>query len=116
MKCSMLLFVSFLSVAVADAGEIRGRVLDARGEAVVGARVTVDNIVRRQLRQENRQEVTGPDGTYTITGLEAGRYIVRAIGPSRRISVRQVVVVRSASNRLQVDFQLQAEPAPTSGP
>ena len=117
MRSSLLLFVLFLGVESAVAGEIRGRVLNAQGEAVVGARVTVDNLVRRgQQRQENKQEITGPDGTYRIPGLEAGRYTVRATAPSGNISVRRLIVLRSAAHSLQVDFQLQAEPAPTTGP
>ena len=116
MKCSLLVFVFLSYAAAAGAAEIRGKVFNAQGEAVVGARVTMGTRVRRGPRtEESKQEITGPDGTYTLTGLEPGRYTVTATSPTRNLSVRQVVVIRSASSSLEVDFHLQAEPAPTTG-
>ncbi|HUS29145.1 MAG TPA: carboxypeptidase regulatory-like domain-containing protein, partial [Kofleriaceae bacterium] len=66
---------------------VSGRVTDSNGQPVAGGRVNVDpldpdadkkmNISFNDMRNRN-SATTGPDGTYKVVGLEAGKVRVRA--------------------------------------
>ena len=111
MKRSLLLFVFLLYAAAAGAAEIRGKVSNAQGEAVVGARVTVALTVTRRgtPRPENKQDTTGPDGTYSVMGLGAGNYTLTVTLPGSGAWLRRPVTIRSESGSFQLDIQIPAE-------
>ncbi len=78
---SILLFGLVSAFAVSSAfgqatGSIGGSVTDSLGAVVVGASVTV-------VSQSGTQKmvVTNARGEYNVTGLEAGKYTVKAIAP-----------------------------------
>ena len=109
-KRGLGVIVFLVGTAVSDAAEIRGRVLDAQGEAVVGVRVSVQSIGRKGRRQgRHEQATTGPDGTFTFEGLEPGLYTALFSEPSA-VSHRRPVRIRSASQTVQLDFQLPPTP------
>jgi hypothetical protein len=74
-----LLFVALVPANRAEAqttsGTLVGTVLDAQGNGVAGARVTVVN----EINQNSRSTVTGADGGYRIPFLPPGRYTIRAV-------------------------------------
>lgn len=57
-------------------GALRGRVLDERGDLIVGARVAV-----RSATGVERVTATDGGGRYTVSGLEPGKYLVRVSAP-----------------------------------
>ena len=75
----LLAFVVLLTSAAAQAQQVggsalQGRVIDQQQSVLPGVTVVITN-------QDNgtfRETVTGPDGTYFATGLQAGRYKVAA--------------------------------------
>jgi hypothetical protein len=73
-----------ITVALATAGIITGRVLDDIGEVVPGARVSAMRYRyfdgRRQLMQMGRGATADDTGTYRMFGLAPGQYYVTAQG------------------------------------
>ena len=70
---------------MAQAGEIRGRVLNQQGVAVPAARVSVE----REDGQFRRQARTKSDGFYQIQGLGQRIYSITVSGPSGRPLLRR---------------------------
>src|SRR5688572_13491371 len=76
-----LLFVALVPVRRAEAqttsSTLVGTVLDAQGNGIVGARVTVVN----EINQNTRSTVSGAGGSYRLPFLPPGRYTIRAVAP-----------------------------------
>ena len=83
-------------------GRISGVVRDSSGGAVPGATVTITN----DQTSASQTAVSGPDGTYSVSGLAPGAYTVevqlRGFGTSRE------KVTVSAGGAGSVDFSLSA--------
>lgn len=89
-------------VIVLDAGgSIAGRVVDARGAGLPNVEVTVIPAVIDELDQLLAQPdaKTDPDGRFELTRLLAGRYVVRAAGPSVPSTPSETVVLQPGEHR-----------------
>ena len=73
----VFLFSSALLVSAAQSAGIRGKVLDPTGAVVPDAQITVTGAAGGITRAA----MTGPDGTFQVTGLPAGRYVVTVSKP-----------------------------------
>ena len=72
---SLLLFMLGSSLALAAAADsLHGTVLSSTGTPIAGARVTITN----QATGVANASITGPDGTFDITGLDDGSYTIAA--------------------------------------
>ena len=100
------LFVSFLASTVAFGGEIRGRVLNAQGQPVRGATVTVS----ANNEPASVKVATAEDGSYVIPNLEPGVYTVTASIANGQPVPRQEVAVNSDAPA-RADFHLIAPTA-----
>lgn len=110
MKFLMRVSCVFLFAAAAFGAQIQGRVTNAQGAGVAGAKVTVT-----QPSEEGKWEATtSADGTYTVTGLASGLYLVAVAGPAG--TLRREVVLAAASAEARADFQFAppAAAAPTA--
>ncbi|OFW43446.1 MAG: hypothetical protein A3J28_10360 [Acidobacteria bacterium RIFCSPLOWO2_12_FULL_60_22] len=105
-----ILFVLILHwvTTASYAEQIEGRVTNAQGASVSGAKVTAvhrDNSLRREA-------TTGSDGTYAIGGLEPGVYTVTLLGVSGQATLRRQVTLGSGASSVRANFQLPAAAAP----
>ena len=106
-----LVLITLLPVA-AYGGEIQGRVRNAQGVAVSGAKVTVTN----QRNGAHWEVATGEDGVYSVAGLESGFYRVTVTAASGQQALRREVSVGQGSSTARADFQFaQAPTQPLSG-
>lgn len=82
-------------------GRITGRVTDATGAVIVGAKVTIEN------RGKSVQRVleTNSSGDYVAPGLEPGLYSITVEAPNFKKVLRDRVQIEVA-NDLKIDFQL----------
>ena len=71
--CILLLVASVLS-AQSFRGSIRGKVRDAHGALIAGAKVSAKSLATELLRDAQ----TGPDGAYVLAELPVGEYSVTA--------------------------------------
>jgi hypothetical protein len=69
----LLITASFVS-AQSYRGSIRGKVLDASGSAIAGAKISAKSAANGLMRDTS----TGPDGGYVLVELPAGEYRVSA--------------------------------------
>ncbi|MHB1960269.1 MAG: carboxypeptidase-like regulatory domain-containing protein [Acidobacteriaceae bacterium] len=60
------------SASEEGSASVSGAVLDASGAAVPGAKVTLTEIGKLQVRSMS----TGPDGSFTFSGLSSGSYMI----------------------------------------
>ena len=72
-------------------GIISGQVTDVEGQALPNARVVAFTYVgfgatRRLISTGSAAAQTDDQGRYRLHGLEPGRYLVRAVGPSQRLA------------------------------
>jgi hypothetical protein len=86
----MLALLLGVATAFAQQGttEVRGRVLDPQGAMLPGVTVTVKN----QDTGMFRETVSGPDGTFIVSGIVPGRYEVSAELQGFKKFVRQDVI------------------------
>jgi hypothetical protein len=84
-------------------GTVTGRVVDAQGSVVPGAKVTVTN---RGTGAE-RIATTNSDGDYTITSLQPGRYNISAEAQSFSRTLAENVEINVGS-RLTYNLELRA--------
>jgi hypothetical protein len=99
------LLIVVLSAAIAFAqqgrGTLRGVVSDELGAAIVGATVTVTDAAGVE-----KTAVTNGEGTYTLSGLAPGKYVVRATARGFAVSDETPVNV-GAGQRQSLDLTLK---------
>src|SRR5919112_5984113 len=61
--------------ASAQTGQVKGKVVDAKGQPVEGAKVTIANIETAGRKLETK---TKKDGSYIQIGLQPGKYTITA--------------------------------------
>ncbi|MFN2501039.1 MAG: carboxypeptidase regulatory-like domain-containing protein [Pyrinomonadaceae bacterium] len=109
---AMLTAISATAVFAQSVGSIGGTVTDANGAIIPGATVTSVATDGKQ-----KQFVTNAKGEYSITGLTAGKYIVKAIAPTfglyenAEVTVipgekNDLIIVLTASLQESVDISL----------
>lgn len=98
----LLFFVPAFALHAQNAGaSINGIITDAQGKAVVSANVTVTN----SKTGASRTAVSGPDGSYAVSGLTAGVYTVDASSPGfAQVSKTSILV--NAGQTVQVSIAL----------
>ncbi|PYR75417.1 MAG: TonB-dependent receptor [Acidobacteria bacterium] len=90
-----------VAAAQTNTGQISGTIRDSSGGVLPGVTVTVTNVNTGIARTE----VTGPDGTYTITSLPVGSYSVAAELPGFR-KAEKTGFDLPADGRITADFAL----------
>src|ERR1041385_8275283 len=92
----MLLFLGFflVFVGISWAGQIQGRVTNAQGAALGGAKVAVTDT----KGASHGEAMTGTDGSYSVPGLAPGSYIVTITSAAAASPLRKQVA-RSEERR-----------------
>ena len=93
---SILIILALVGITAnpVQAATVGGAVLDARGNPVIGALVTIQQIdVPRGQRAYAARIESGRGGRYVFDGIPGGHYILRA--QTRAASVRADVSVRA---------------------
>ena len=93
---------------------IAGRVTDAQGQPVAGARVSVHEQAAPAGADFDRWDLTGLDGRYRIR-VTAGAYLLRADFRNLIQPVPQRVTVASGDTAKNVDLQFRAKDATITG-
>lgn len=100
--CVALAFLSSLVFAQEFRATLTGRVTDATGAGVPGAKVTSQNLATN----ESANVTTGADGDYTIPLLQPGNYRIQAEANGFKTSVRERIEL-FVGDRRTVDFSLE---------
>lgn len=88
-------------------GSLRGQVLDELGGAIVGATVTAIDSANKE-----KSVVTNNAGTYTINGLEPGKYTLRVVNSGFAIYENAEVEITSGkTDQLDVTLKVAIEEA-----
>ena len=103
---ALIAFSSAIAFAQA-AGSIAGQVVDSLGAVVVGATVQAVSSDGSQ-----KEVVTNARGEYSITGLAAGTYTVKAIAPNFALYENAEVVVTAGQRSELIATLTVAGPAP----
>src|SRR6185436_4360969 len=89
----------------AGGSAVQGRVIDQQNAVLPGVTVLITN-------QDNgtfRETVTGPDGTYFATGLQAGRYKVSAELPGfKRFTREDVALILGSTQTVEIKLEVGA--------
>src|SRR5882672_10949349 len=96
----LVLIGTLLSPAVLWADALAGRVLDTQGLAVPNARV---RLLDRNSSQQ-RNTVSGPDGSYSFENIPAGTYVIEADAANSALIGSQQV---SVSGEQSLDLRLK---------
>lgn len=99
---------SFLFAVAALGGQIQGRVTNAQGTAVPGAKVTVTH----PGNAARWEATTAADGSYAVAGLESGSYRITVAGPPGQGSLQREVVLGAGGAEARADFQFPPTAAP----
>ncbi len=100
MAAALLLVVGFAATATAQSGQVRGKVLDAGGQPVADATITIDfkgNMTRQHVTK------TGKRGTFIQVGLQSGPYDVTASKGDLKQTLQATVRVGGTA---ELDFSL----------
>ncbi len=103
------LFAAVAAVAQVETGEVRGRVVSSRDNEPLGlVQVQLQNAAASPDTSANTpfRAVTGPDGTFSITGVPAGKYVLRTTTVDYYL-VRQEFTL-SAGETMNFDIALSA--------
>lgn len=100
LAAATVVWLGLASVAVAQTGLVRGKVVDSTGAGVSGAIVAVD---RTQLRV-----TSGADGRYSIRGVPAGAQTIRA----RVIGYRPTTMAVTVTANATVDLDITVTKSP----
>jgi len=110
MKRRLVLFLAIIAAALlpwnlaaqSNRGRISGSVTDASGAAIVGAKVTIENLGTHVVRvlTSNR------DGDYVAPDIEPGFYSVKAEAANFKTLLRERIQVEVA-NDITLNFELQ---------
>ncbi|MBM3908642.1 MAG: TonB-dependent receptor [Gemmatimonadetes bacterium] len=106
MRRATVLLLAVALPAASQSGRITGRVTDAANQPLVSAQVLV---VGTALGAE-----TNADGKFTVTGVAAGTYAVRAQHIGHKVALKSGVTV-AAGQAATVEFQLDATPVTLGG-
>ena len=98
---SFLLAVTAVATAQVTTADLVGMVRDESGALVRGAKVTIAN----EATGVNRSFTTDSDGHYIFTGLQPGRYILRAEAQGFR-KLERTGVELQVNQRAEVDLDL----------
>jgi hypothetical protein len=99
---TLLLSSSFLA-AQTTTGQISGAVVDASGQVIVGAKVTL----RHEGTRETRQSATNDSGGFVFTTLVPGTYSVRIENQGFATTERTGIVVTANERRALGDIELK---------
>lgn len=94
-----LVFLAPALLRAQATGEITGTVVDPSGAVIPNARVTATNTAT----QVPRFTITGRTGTYTISLLPVGTYVVTAEAPGFKTAVAEEITL-DVSQQRKVDF------------
>lgn len=89
----LLLAVSNLGAQQTATGTLRGQIKDEFGGVIVGATVSVVDAAGR-----DKNTTTDADGSFTMTGLAPGTYIVRVVAPGFAFYENTEVAVAAGRN------------------
>ncbi len=100
---------SQVELVLAEGGTLTGQVVDARGEGVAGARVSVSptGVSHEELQLRARGTAADDKGRFRMSGLAPGRYAVGANNGTLTPASRPEVEVRVGAEA-QVSVQLVA--------
>ena len=96
----LVLIGTLLSPALLRADTLAGRILDAQGLAVPNARVRLLD----RNSGEQRNTLSGPDGSYSFEDIPAGTYVVEADAANSALIGSQQV---SVSGEQALDLRLK---------
>src|SRR5262249_50239989 len=103
---SMLLLSCALALPCAaqvSSGEVAGAITDSTGAGVPNAKVVATN---PETNTVVRETVAASDGTYIMTFLPPGSYVISAEAPGFRKTVQSGITLET-NQRAKVDIQLQ---------
>ena len=98
----MILICATLMIAQGTTGSILGTVADSSGALVPGVTVSVTNLATNLLRTA----VTAPDGSYSITFLPVGTYLLE-INAAGFKKFEQTGIILEINRNARVDPVLQ---------
>jgi hypothetical protein len=101
-RLALLTFLPLAGVMLAQSGQINGRLTDATGAAVAGAKVRVKNVATNQLRETSSAEL----GLYTVPLLNPGVYDLEVSREGFKQITRKSVSL-AVDQRLEVNFTLE---------
>ena len=108
---TLLTFLGSMTAAFAQStGEIKGKIIDEKGEGLIGASVM---ILDADGKNTGRGTVTDFDGNYTLTNLTAGKYNVKYSYVSYSSKIINGMIVSSDKSIFQT---VQLTPQVKEGP
>src|SRR5436190_972046 len=107
-KCLRLLIIGLLAleigIAQAPTGDVSGAVYDESGAVVPGATV----VITSKDTGASRTFTTGPNGIFSASSLQAGRYEVKVEIAGFRTLLREATVETGAVTTVDMHLQVGA--------
>src|SRR5690242_2002002 len=85
-------------------GMVRGQVTDESGAVIPNAKVTLANFAG-----VSRTLTTGPDGTFSVTGLVPGRYTLRVFAAGMAMYENTAVDITDNTAALNIELKVSLE-------